>query len=222
MTAYQPGIPTGTVFLDLDYQNVQNNFQQLDTTYGTDHIAYSQAENNGFHTSVHLVPISTVASNPPNNNPATPPATTTGIGQLFSAQINDGINIDEALFFLTGGGRLLQLTRNFIPTSNSTNGYTFIGGFILQWGVVNGTHGGDNHFNGGDTNSVTFATNNIAFPSSCLNIWTSLAYVAGDAPSSSTNGTVSFETTFSKTGFTWSYNGTSASYTKFYWFAIGF
>src|SRR6185312_10483429 len=117
MTMYQPGIPTGTVTLDVDYQNLQDNFQQLDTTYGVDHIKYSQSTNNGYHTAIHLVPVSTVTTNAPNNQPINGYTATGGFGQLLSAQINDGIGTpDEALYFLSGGNKLTQFTRNFVPT----------------------------------------------------------------------------------------------------------
>lgn len=139
MSTYQPGIPTGLVNLDVDYQNIQNNFQQLDTSFGVDHVTFSsQTAQNGYHTSIHLNPVSTTATNPPNNQPVITPVATAGYGQLFSASINDGINTDTALYFLTGGNRLMQLTRNFAPiTTSTTNGATFLpGGMIMQWGLV--------------------------------------------------------------------------------------
>lgn len=140
MTMYQPGIPTGTVDLDQDYLNIQRNFTQLDTTFGVDHVTYSNATpQNGYHKSLHMNPVSTTVTNAPNNQPVVPPTATSGFGQLFSSQINDGINLDESLYFLSGGNRLTQLTRNFQPVAGS-NGYTSLpGGFILQWGEVGPT-----------------------------------------------------------------------------------
>lgn len=67
-TMYQPGIPTGLVNLDVDYQNIQENFQQLDTTYAVDHYAYSDpSSNNGFHNKVTT----------PEYSTGSPPTTTT-------------------------------------------------------------------------------------------------------------------------------------------------
>lgn len=131
MTSYQSGIPTGTVNLDVDYQNIQNNFQQLDTTYGKDHVAYSQALNNGYHNFVRLVPQAT-------------PGVISNIGQIFDQTSNDGVNTDQTLFFKTGNNRLMQLTRNFMPTQ-AAKGATFLpGGFILNWGnIVTGNVPGD-------------------------------------------------------------------------------
>lgn len=140
---YQPGIPTGTVDLDVDYQNVQDNFTQLDVSFGVDHVPFSNTTpQNGYHTSIHFNPVSTTATNPPNNDPPVIPAATVGYGQLFSCDIDDGVNVDQALFWLTGGNRLAQLTRNFAPSYTTgvfptyNQGNTFLpGGFILKWGV---------------------------------------------------------------------------------------
>lgn len=137
-SSYQPGIPTGLVFLDQDYANIQQNFQALDTYFGEDHVPFSVdtlAMPSGYHQDIHMVPISTVASNAPNNQPVNGYTATPGFGQIFSAQINDGINIDEALYFLSGGNRLVQLTRNFAPIL-ANKGVTMLpGGLILNWGT---------------------------------------------------------------------------------------
>lgn len=64
---YQPGIPTGTVTLDVDYQNLQDNFRQLDTTFGVDHYKFSDnTSNNGFHNKV-TTPV--YAEDPPTTAP---------------------------------------------------------------------------------------------------------------------------------------------------------
>lgn len=72
MAVYQPGIPTGTVQLDLDYLNIQGNFEQANIVYGTDHYPFNNATpNQGFH-NVVTTPVFV-------DNPATglPPVTTT-------------------------------------------------------------------------------------------------------------------------------------------------
>jgi hypothetical protein len=208
---YQPGIPTGTVPLNQDYLNIQGNFTSLNTQWQVDHVPLTTTGGsppNGYHTQVHLVPQST-------------PLATSGYGQVYSNTVNDGINTDQTLFFLTGGNRNLQLTRNFVPVSAS-NGYTFLpGGLILQWGLVNGTHGGDNHFNGGDSSSVTFATSNIAFPNNCFTVWAHPMYTTGNPPASSSSATVAIDRGFTRLSFNWSFASGSGSYTRFFWFAIG-
>jgi hypothetical protein len=223
MTTYNPALPTGLVNLDSDYQNVQSNFQQLDTSFAVDHTAFSQAAQNGYHHVIHSVPFSTTASNPPNNQPVSVPAAIPGFGQVFTAQINDGLNLDEALYFLSGGNRLTQLTRNLQPII-SANGYTCLpGGLILQWGLVNGSHSGA--FNAGDTGTVTFATANISFPVTCYTIWTNIAYTNTKPSTSGNAASVAVDSASFASGlsFNWYFDlaGSTNRYTKFYWVALG-
>ncbi len=142
--AYQPGVPTGNIPLNADYLNLQENFQQLNDQWLVDHVPLTTTSGtppNGYHLNIHLVPFSTTASNPPTNYPPITPPSVNGYGQVWSAQINDGINSDEALFFLSGGNRRMQLTSNFVPTI-SQNGATFLpGGLILNWGYKVSTGG---------------------------------------------------------------------------------
>lgn len=140
--AYQPGIPTGSVGLNQDYLNVQENFGSLNTQWLVDHVPLTDTSGtppNGYHTFVHLVPFSTPTTNPPNNYPIVTgvngPNATAGYGQLFGATVNDGQATDSSLYYLSGGGLLTQLTRNIQPLA-ATNGYTYLpGGLLLQWGV---------------------------------------------------------------------------------------
>lgn len=210
MSAYQPGIPTGLVNLDVDYQNIQNNFQQLDTTFGVDHTTFSnQTAQNGYHTAVHLIPVSTTATNPPDNQPINGYTATAGYGQVFDATINDGLNTDQALFFLTGGNRLMQLTRNFVPTVNigTGNGYTFLpGGFILQWGS----------FNPNSSTTVTFAANGgIAFPNNVFTI-----QLTGANSTNTSFRTSVQKNSLTKTGFVWG-GSVDGGFNPIYYWVIG-
>lgn len=56
MPLYQPLIPTGTVNLDVDYQNLQGNFEQANIVYGTDHYPLDNAVvgQQGFHKKVTM------------------------------------------------------------------------------------------------------------------------------------------------------------------------
>lgn len=221
MPTYQPNIPTGSVPFNEDYLNLQANFQQLNIAYGVDHVPFSNTSGippsgqSGLHTVVHLQANSTTSSNPPNNYPPTAVTPVGLTGELFCTQSNDGINPDEILWYQTGGGRLMQLTRNFAPVAN-TNGYTFLpGGLILQWGTVNGTHAGV--LQGGDTGTVTFSSANIAFPSNCFEVWTQPFYTSA-AP----NGAGVVATKLNgTTSFSWIFNTNSGSYNGFFWAAIG-
>lgn len=200
---YQPNIPTGLVNLDEDYLNLQGNFQQLDTSFGIDHLPFSNnTAQNGYHTSIHLVPSSTY--------PPTPPTQTSGFGQVFSATINDGVTTDQQLFYESGNGVVSQLTGS---TVGSGNGYVFLpGGIIFQWGFVAG------NLKSPSTGTVTFATNNIAFPNNCFNISTTCATSNGGEPNNQCTVSVNI---ISKTQFWWSSITTSSQQTGFYWTAIG-
>ena len=215
MSMYQPGIPTGSVPLDQDYLNLQNNFQQLDTSFSVDHTPFSVntlTQPAGYHTNVHMIPFSTTITNPTTNYPPIQPATTAGYGQLWSAQVNDSNATDEALYFLTGGGRNLQLTSNFVPQV-TTNGFTFLpGGLIFQWGIVtpivNNTTG----------TTVLFTTGNMNFPTACFNIVATL--IAKSSGTGSVDSISIVNTSVSKTGFKYNYTGGSSN-VAFYWTAIG-
>ncbi len=229
MPTYQPGIPTGSVPLSLDYTNIQGNFEQLNTVFGVDHLPFSNVSAQlGYHTDIHLNPVSTTATNAPNNVPSVIPPTVAGFGQLFSVELNDGYRADNALLFLTGTGRLSQLTSNFAPSVSTNFGRTYLpgpgassgtsGAITMQWGFVDGTHGSDNHLNGGDTGTVTYSP---AFPNKTISIWTQLYFTTGSAPASSNAGSIVIDSSYSKTAFTWVFNSNSASYTGFLWVAIG-
>ncbi len=51
MPVYNPLVPTGTVNLNVDYQNLQGNFEQANIVYGTDHYPFDNATagEQGFH-----------------------------------------------------------------------------------------------------------------------------------------------------------------------------
>jgi len=206
MSLYQPGVPTGTVNLDVDYQNLQKNFQQMDTTFNVGHTLVSdKTAQNGFHRNIQMIPNSTLITNPPNNQPPTQPATVAGFGQLWSAQINDLINQDEALYFLTGGGRNIQLTRNFTPSATG-NGFTFLpGGLILQWGTLSAV--------GQTLTPVTFVGLGVmSFPTSCF-------IVLSNQNTSGTSANTLNISSLTNLGFT--YFSTSSITRNYFWMALG-
>jgi hypothetical protein len=212
MTSYQPGIPTGTVNLDQDYANIQGNFGQLNTTYAVNHVPLTQVSNNGYHTIVNMVANTTTAGNPPNNYPPTPPPAVGLTGELYTTQSNDGIITDEILWYQSGGGRVSQLTRNFIPTA-SQNGATFFpGGLVLQYGVQNTNFASK-------TGSIVFP---MVMPANLYNVQLTLKGTSGTAQ---TIEVTTFDLNTPNPGykgFSWMFTGPSGtSYTGFYWTAIG-
>lgn len=220
MTLYQPGIPTGTVDLDQDYQNLQNNFQQLDTTFFVDHVKFSVSENNGCHRAIHMVPVSTTTTNGPNNQPINGYTATPGLGQILDAQINDGIDTDEALFFLTGGNKLDQLTRNFVPVADDSGATYIAGGIILAWGFKFPSVGLT--FTAGETGTVAFGnslfptTSASIFPTNCFRVFTTLTFNTA----STVAGSIAISG-LTKAGFNWNYGGPAGRYNSFQWLAIG-
>lgn len=215
MSTYQPGVPTGTVNLDVDYNNLRNNFDQLDTTFGINHTLYSnQTAQNGYHTVINQIPVSTTASNAPNNQPINGYTATSGYGQIIQAQINDGINEDETLFFLSGGNRLYQFHGNTVPVA-SQNGLSYmvgpgqgtvgnIGALIVQWGFIPSTSGNP---------SVTFPTE---FPNNVFNVQVTRIH---SSSSPGTNFGYWINTTPTTMGFTITNNDGHAW--AYYWTAIG-
>lgn len=139
---YQPSIPTGLVDLDQDYQNIQNNFQQLDTTFGVDHTTFSNnTAQNGYHTVVHLIPQSGT------------PATTASAGQLFTKVPSIPPGGDKQLFYQTPNGGVEQLSGSFA----STNGYGWFSGILIQWGTSTKSTNGSTSFP-------------VSFPSACFGV----------------------------------------------------
>lgn len=120
-TSYQPGIPTGLVPLLSDYLNIQGNFGQLDTTFGVDHVKYSVSQNNAYHKAVHLVAQSK-------------PSAVSGIGEFYCTTVNDALfGNDTTFYFQTSGARVMQMTRNVVPTAADPTFVTFLpGGLIIQ------------------------------------------------------------------------------------------
>lgn len=149
--AYQPNIPTGTVDLDVDYKNLQDNFQALDAYFGIDHVPYSIATpQSGYHKTAHLIP------------EAVDPVAVSGIGEVYCKTTTDGFSTDEQLFYQSGSGLISALTRNFQPLAAS-NGYTFLpGGLVIQWGIKTAV--------GGQTTTVNFITSNKDFINNCFTV----------------------------------------------------
>lgn len=151
MPVYQPGIPTGLLNLDVDYQNLKDNFTALNDIFSVDHLPFANVSAQvGYHKAMHLVPVSTTTTNAPNNQPVVTPTATPGYGQAWSAQINDGYGLDEAMYWISGGGRVFQMTSNIQPSTKKstssggmdpyTGGLSCIpggtnGGFMVQFGV---------------------------------------------------------------------------------------
>ena len=194
MSVYNPGIPTGTVNLDQDYLNLQNNFKQLDATYGVNHVKYSvnpsSPGKNGYHTIINQIP-------------QADPAAIAGIGSLYQKTVSG----DTQLFFRTGGGGISQLTGN----KSAARGFQYIGGVLLQWGIV--------------TISTINANVPLLFTTGAgidftTNIFSVQLQLIGSTASSN-NSLFVVSGSPSITGFTWRSNANPGDFPSFYWTAIG-
>lgn len=214
---YQANIPTGLVNLNIDYLNIQGNFTTLNNVFGVDHTTFDNSTAQiGYHTVIHFIPNSTIITNPATNYPPTPPATTAGFGQLWCPQITDGFNTDEALYFQSGGGRITQLTSN-IKILTGSNGATFLpGGLILQWGIVIQALAAT------DSGNVVLNTtgNNYKFGNNIFNVFTQLISSNGSLGVAGGN-TLSILNTANINQFQWVFVGKPATFTGFYWWALG-
>jgi hypothetical protein len=191
--AYNPAVPTGSVPLNVDYQNLQSNFQQLDLSFGVNHVLFSEATNNGKHTIVSLL------------NQLAQPADDTTSGTIYSFPGYAPSGGDHQLYYKSpntvGDGE--QITGN----QASTNGFGYFSGILCQWGVK--TNPG-----AGTSGTVTFATANIDFQSSCFAVFTQLL------GTSSSTGTVCV-TNVTKTSFDFKISSSFLTNPTMYWLAIG-
>lgn len=138
--AYDPNIPTANEFQDETQPIIQGNFQQLDTTFGVDHIKYSVTANNGKHTKATLV------------RQGSDPAVASTDALLYNKLSNSQSNI----FFRNSAG-IYQMTG---PMSATANGYTTLpGGIIMQWAKFTAAS---------NTGSINFVTAGINFPAACF------------------------------------------------------
>lgn len=127
MSTYLPNIPTGLVNLDEDYLNIQNNFTQLNTSFGINHLPYNdQTNKNGKHTFVEMV-----------DNTVIPAGLKPSEGTLYTKS-NAGVT--DMYYTPDNSGNEYQITRvgtaNF-GTFGAVTGWTFLpGGLLFQWGLA--------------------------------------------------------------------------------------
>ncbi len=193
--SYTFNIPTNGQSLGNSRPQVNGNFTYINTAFSVNHIAFNQV-NVGKHYKVEM----------PRQSPSPTPAATEGM--LFT-KLSGGIT--RLIWKRDGGATDIELTG--VNPSAATNGYsTLPGGLIIQWGVVTTTS---------SSGTVTFATNNISFPTACFMVNTTPKYsTAGGVPTSQANYSPN-QTTLSNLKFDWVRVTNSSSYQGFYWIAIG-
>lgn len=201
---YNLNIPAANNNPSQDQGKMQTNTNAINTLLSLDHFTFADNAA-GRHKQVSL----------PNESAPGIPANTNGV---LYANLATG---QSWPFWQNALGSFQMLgQQNF-----ATNGYVTIGGLIIQWGKVNGTHGSNNHFNGGDSGTVTFSSSNIAFTSKCFGVQINMLYSTsggGSTPSTNGFGTVSYDAfTLSSTKFDWFIATPSSDYKSFFWLAVG-
>ena len=192
MSLFNPLVPTGLLNLDVDYKNIQNNMQQLDTSFGVDHIPFSTTPNNGKHKKVTLI---------------VQPDPTPTLGQGVAYCKAAGFASEAQLFWTFAGlGTPLQITGSQFATG-ATNGYVpLMNGLLLQWGVIATV---------GAVTPVTFNTLNVNFTTNCfiVNVTPNVAAVNNSQQFTILSKTIN--------GFVLGTNSGYAIGSNFFWWALG-
>jgi hypothetical protein len=216
MSTFQPSIPIGTNLLSVDYKNIQQNFQQLDTSFGVNHVPFSVTPNNGLHTFVQM-PVQSV------------PTILMGQGAVYTntATAISPTNQSQLFYTADSASKAYQLTRcsdaNYTLFSTLVNnynavgtaysgGWTFLpGGILMQYGLYNAGGGGL-----GSSGTIKFP---VAF--------TNNPYIVLPVLIAKTGGTGSVHTvsvisgTVNTTQFQWNLDSSTTAQTGIYWTAIG-
>lgn len=189
---YTSNVPQATQTIAASQPIIQANFGYLSDFGNKDHNFSADSSNatDGYHKDIHIIPQAT-------------PAAIVGIMQLYSKTVAG----DTQLFARTGGGGQSQLT----GYSSAINGFQYLGGVAIQWGMVN---------------PIASGSATISFPSST--VFTAAAYVVlptlicNSIPTSSTNSTVSIvDGSITATQFTYNFRTSGTNNVGFCWIAIG-
>ena len=134
-STFDPLVPTGSVKLSFDYKNIQNNMQQLDTSFGINHFKFSdQTANNGKHTFVEMVNNSTIPIGLAANEGTIYAKTSSSITNLFFTPDNSA---KEYQLTLSDTVNYTKFATNTNYTGTQSGGWTFLpGGLTLQYGTI--------------------------------------------------------------------------------------
>lgn len=176
------------------------NTQSINSIIAVDHIGFN-AGNGGYHKVIRQ-----------QNQVSTDPAPIAGINQVYAKNYTPdttGGTADTQLFAITGVGGISQITG--YSTSNSTDGWQWVGGILIQWGQVSSP---------GSSGTVTFkdrVAGAIPFPNNLFVV--NLTYGRNGSISTGHEMYVDTAATFSKLQF--SYRALTSGNAKMFWIAIG-
>jgi hypothetical protein len=210
---YTEGYPPDGSSLGTTKAVIRDNLDGTFLTLGVDHVNNNGIPGSnpaGYHTIIHEV------------TQTSTPMKISGVNQIFSgnpavlvnpqtSKPNGSPSGDTQLFTLTGGGGFSQLTGG----SAATNGYQWIGGVLIQWGVITGISTPSNSNASGSVTFTSTAPAGVAFPNNCFGV--QLTSFLSSAPGGAWSSGIS---AYNATGFSWYTRGSSAL-TQLNWFAIG-
>lgn len=125
---YNAGIPNANDFISNSQQQIKDNFGQLNTQFGIDHVAFNTGSGNG--TGLHKkVTLEVVVD----------PAADANDIILYNKQVGyTGPTTRNELFMRqssANGSTVIQLSDLFQAINSGTNGSTFLpGGLVIKWG----------------------------------------------------------------------------------------
>lgn len=201
MTVYDPNVPTGLINLPVDVVNIQQNFQQVNTTFSVDHVPLTDTKKPGYHTVIHLIQRTDYDFN-------------SQVGNLIA---HNDIRSDNLVYTSNykSSNRVSKLTNSTIPSVSGNNFYTFPftdspgPTFVLQGGLVSLN----------STGSITTVNFNATYLIGRVKILLTMTNSSGTSPVF-LNQAFIVAGSITKTGFQVSTNDLSGS-DNLYWIAIG-
>lgn len=205
---YTTGIPDGPHNPSADQSPMKVNNDSNATLWTIDHFGFND-NLGGYHNIIHQ-PIQ-----------GSDPAVIANINQIYAKSYTPdttGGIADTQLFTITGTapGKISQLTGNL--TSNTTDGWVWAGGILIQWGFVSFSTS-----SGIKTNTVTFkdrVAGAIPFPNKCFEVIAVLSSSNGSPPIAPGSALSIPNTQITNTTFKY-YAISTGNYNGFSWVAIG-
>jgi len=192
--SYTLDIPNAPNNPSQDQPLMKANTNAINTLLAVDHVPFNFGTS-GYHTVIH------------QTTQSLDPVTIAGVNQVYAKNITPVSTVtstDTQFFTKTGAGIISQLTGRL----DGAEGYVWVGGILFQWGNANFPSG-----------SITFkdrVPGAIDFPNNIFAVYVSFKNTSG----SSNNATIGVRNPLT-TGFTVSTTGSSASWSGYYWLAIG-
>lgn len=188
---FSTNVPQANQKISATQQSILNNFQAINELVDVNHASFSDPVYFGTHRVTNFV------------LQDSDPSTAADQMTLYAKTVTGSVNPCEIFYRYPSDGTIVQLTGLGSTGSAVTNGYSYLGTNIMQWGLATGiTASGDN--------TISFNTP-----------YTSVVYFAQFTPAGSYTISVpgAYVSATSLTDFTLTTTGTMS--TSVYWFALG-